>query len=396
MSTARACKSYKQSSSKWSKGRCHTCNRPKNEHKQTNGNSIARSSSKSIITPSKHNKYEYKQSITKPNIPSRIRSSTTTHSTFGKFAIGNKISVLYENKWLNAAIVNTSTNQIEVTYDDWYDSNEWINKSSKRLSSNKQYHTTQTQTNMITQHTKPAITASRNKSASVTSKIAAIKAQLNNSNNNKIIKKPIQIHKQSVSSGDCWLCADTKSNIITLSKCGHKLCKECLKQYIMITASDKLNIKCPFCPEILDQHKDVKSVLSHKEFAEMYLTPNLKQCLSSNCDNTVKLFGSSSARLDCSKCGRSWCINCKVSWHENMDCNTYKQTDVNEQKTKELLNTETQKGVTKQCPNCNVHIEKNDGCNHMHCRPPLGCNSHFCWKCGLLHQNHTHMSFPCY
>lgn len=35
---------------------------------------------------------------------------------------------------------------------------------------------------------------------------------------------------------------------------------------------------------------------------------------------------------------------------------------------------------TKQCPNtkCQRPIEKNQGCNHMHCKM---CNKEFCWIC---------------
>ncbi len=33
---------------------------------------------------------------------------------------------------------------------------------------------------------------------------------------------------------------------------------------------------------------------------------------------------------------------------------------------------------TKKCPNCETHIEKNHGCNHMHCG---FCKHDFCWIC---------------
>lgn len=32
----------------------------------------------------------------------------------------------------------------------------------------------------------------------------------------------------------------------------------------------------------------------------------------------------------------------------------------------------------KQCPNCSVIIEKNEGCNQMKC---TNCNYDFCWLC---------------
>jgi ariadne-1 len=37
---------------------------------------------------------------------------------------------------------------------------------------------------------------------------------------------------------------------------------------------------------------------------------------------------------------------------------------------------------TKQCAQCNKHIEKNQGCNHMTCRKEVGgCGFEFCWIC---------------
>jgi len=36
---------------------------------------------------------------------------------------------------------------------------------------------------------------------------------------------------------------------------------------------------------------------------------------------------------------------------------------------------------TKNCPKCKNPIEKNQGCNHMTCRPPGGCKFEFCWVC---------------
>ena len=34
----------------------------------------------------------------------------------------------------------------------------------------------------------------------------------------------------------------------------------------------------------------------------------------------------------------------------------------------------------KQCPECCMNIEKQGGCNHIHCR----CGSHWCWICGAI------------
>eukprot|EP01084_Bolivina_argentea_P218329 370525_1 len=158
--------------------------------------------------------------------------------------------------------------------------------------------------------------------------------------------KTISIKNSAFSRGDCSLCAVSDvPDIITLSQCKHKLCRECMKTYVKVTCIDKLNIKCPFCDVALDRYQDVKPALTHKEFYDIYLSPNLKKCLSANCENTVKLVGSSAARLDCAQCDQSWCVHCKVLWHEGMDCDAYKRTEAyqkTEQEFQKFLNANTE------------------------------------------------------
>ena len=38
----------------------------------------------------------------------------------------------------------------------------------------------------------------------------------------------------------------------------------------------------------------------------------------------------------------------------------------------------------QQCPQCNVIIEKNEGCNHMRC---INCEFQFCWICKEKYSN---------
>ncbi|KAK5580632.1 hypothetical protein RB653_000654 [Dictyostelium firmibasis] len=46
---------------------------------------------------------------------------------------------------------------------------------------------------------------------------------------------------------------------------------------------------------------------------------------------------------------------------------------------------------TKQCPACNIIIEKIDGCNSMECV----CGTNFCYGCGNKRSDHSHIRFPC-
>ena len=46
---------------------------------------------------------------------------------------------------------------------------------------------------------------------------------------------------------------------------------------------------------------------------------------------------------------------------------------------------------TKECPKCKSAINKDGGCNHMHCKQ---CDYHFCWVC-LGHFEHTTYQHTC-
>ena len=44
----------------------------------------------------------------------------------------------------------------------------------------------------------------------------------------------------------------------------------------------------------------------------------------------------------------------------------------------EILNAERMESLnTQRCPKCNIKIEKNGGCSHMHC---TRCDHHFTWQ----------------
>ena len=75
------------------------------------------------------------------------------------------------------------------------------------------------------------------------------------------------------------------------------------------------------------------------------------------------------------KCHHAWCFNCRVQAHKPCSCELTK-------KWLSLCSTDKEnvtwiRAYTKQCPKCNNHIEKNQGCNHMTCR----CGYEFCWLC---------------
>jgi len=49
---------------------------------------------------------------------------------------------------------------------------------------------------------------------------------------------------------------------------------------------------------------------------------------------------------------------------------------------KELKQLMKQEGW-KNCPGCNIPVQKSSGCNHIACSAP-GCNTHFCYRCETI------------
>ena len=85
---------------------------------------------------------------------------------------------------------------------------------------------------------------------------------------------------------------------------------------------------------------------------------------------------SSNPVVTCLKCQQSTCFKHRIAWHTDMSCEQY---DILKSQPSE--NCATNKWLemfTKQCPQCQWHIQKSEGCDHMTCRH---CKHEFCWEC---------------
>lgn len=83
-------------------------------------------------------------------------------------------------------------------------------------------------------------------------------------------------------------------------------------------------------------------------------------------------------RVKCPDCNETWCKLCNEKpYHYDMLCKDIREIDENDESIKLI------KGMAKRCPNknCGNMITKDQGCHHMQCN---NCNTHFCWRCGLL------------
>mmetsp|Transcript_35230 Transcript_35230/g.85386 ORF Transcript_35230/g.85386 Transcript_35230/m.85386 type:complete len:1203 (+) Transcript_35230:195-3803(+) len=105
----------------------------------------------------------------------------------------------------------------------------------------------------------------------------------------------------------------------------------------------------------------------------------------------------------CFKCGdpMHWPVPCDKlkEWKKKMmeEIGEVEEEETGAANADELAMKMWMKANTKSCPQCDVLIEKNDGCNHMTCVNP-SCRYEFCWIClkdWKLHGSATGGFFRC-
>ncbi|EGC29458.1 hypothetical protein DICPUDRAFT_93146 [Dictyostelium purpureum] len=115
----------------------------------------------------------------------------------------------------------------------------------------------------------------------------------------------------------------------------------------------------------------------------------LRYCPTAGCDKAITLsctdLPTDSCRPDtvqCSCCFK-FCFKCYRASHSPATCD---QMQLWEQKCQDESETSHWKVANcKQCPKCNVSVEKNGGCMHMVCRQ---CQYEWCWECSKPWKGH--------
>jgi len=189
----------------------------------------------------------------------------------------------------------------------------------------------------------------------------------------------------------CSVCAmDLPSNQFTALKgCGHCFCMGCwgvhCETQISTGVTTALGCMMPGCDTLLDEDLVLAHVTSpalreryiHLSFIDyVRCHPNLRFCPGPNCDIVVKAEESCAKECVCASCKTRFCFKCGNSYHAPTNCETIKRW-----LTKCADDSETANYIsahTKDCPKCNICIEKNGGCNHMQC---FNCKHDFCWMC---------------
>ncbi|XP_054406790.1 E3 ubiquitin-protein ligase ARIH2 isoform X5 [Pongo abelii] len=132
--------------------------------------------------------------------------------------------------------------------------------------------------------------------------------------------------------------------------------------------------------EILDRYKSNSAQL----LVEARVQPNpskhshyqLQLCPGADCPMVIRVQEPRARRVQCNRCNEVFCFKCRQMYHAPTDCATIRKW-----LTKCADDSETANYIsahTKDCPKCNICIEKNGGCNHMQCSK---CKHDFCWMC---------------
>ena len=89
-------------------------------------------------------------------------------------------------------------------------------------------------------------------------------------------------------------------------------------------------------------------------------------------------------------CGSEFCFLCGETAHMPAKCYMLRDWTAKQESETETVNWLN--AHTKPCPGCGTAIEKNEGCNSMHCK---SCGFHFCWVCEKEWSKHGSEWYKC-
>ncbi len=195
-----------------------------------------------------------------------------------------------------------------------------------------------------------------------------------------------RIHEDNNSKPDCSVCLTPASDPFQ-TPCGHIYCKSCFaNQCSAATSNAMIPIRClgdsDNCSYIFTV-EELETYLTHESFERLletsltqYIRTNprsIRQCPTPNCPSTYR-FTTIWDKLLCHSCLNVICINCQAEDHDGMSCEAYQAA----MKADETFAKWKEEHNVNRCPECDAHIEKIDGCNHIEC---TNCANHICWQC---------------
>lgn len=176
---------------------------------------------------------------------------------------------------------------------------------------------------------------------------------------------------------DCDICfLKYQYTNMTGLQCGHRFCKACWIEYLTTKIMEEGLCKSIACAahgcDILVDDVTVMNLLTEPRVRTKYqqLITNsfvecnrlLRWCPSADCSYAVKVQYVDARPVEC-KCGHVFCFECGEQWHDPVQCRLLRRWIKKCDDDSETSNWIA--ANTKECPKCNVTIEKDGGCNHM-------------------------------
>ncbi|XP_070782368.1 E3 ubiquitin-protein ligase RNF217 [Enoplosus armatus] len=195
----------------------------------------------------------------------------------------------------------------------------------------------------------------------------------------------------------CRVCLEGKS-IAPLPCCRKAVCDECLKLYVSsLVRVAKSYISCPIpeCSGYLEEgvvisHLSNEDVAKYRYFLELsQLDSSTKPCPQCSQFTSLKEHNPNRSehkyKIQCSNCQFVWCFKCHAPWHNGVKCRDYRRGDKLLRNWASVI--EHGQRNAQKCPQCKIHIQRTEGCDHMTCTQ---CNTNFCYRCG---ERYRHLRF---
>jgi len=210
-------------------------------------------------------------------------------------------------------------------------------------------------------------------------------------------KKSVITEQNKNDELECEICLDDvlRKDAFCL-ECGHlNTCKRCWIDYLGNGVKSKscVTLTCPThkCYVTIPQetwklflepnHK--RQLQRYERFCRENFVENSKEfvfCPGKSCDKVFSSESGTAKEVKCPGCKYRFCWACKNESHLPSSCHCAEKWL--QKCSSEAENISWILAKTKRCPKCHVHIEKNQGCNHMTCRKHAGgCGHEFCWLC---------------
>lgn len=169
--------------------------------------------------------------------------------------------------------------------------------------------------------------------------------------------------------------------------------RECLQG--TIRNSQEAEVSCPFidntysCPGKLLE-REIRALLSPEDYQRFLdLSVSIAEnrsafsyhCKTPDCKGWC-FFEDDVNEFTCPVCFHVNCLLCKAI-HEHMNCREYQddlalraQNDMAARQTTEMLRLMLQQGEAMHCPQCQIVVQKKDGCDWIRCTV---CHTEICW-----------------